>query len=172
VLGAFGETVIDATGAGAGTETVIVADAVCPSLEAAIDVLPAATPVTSPVEDTVAIPVLEEVHAMARPARILLLASRVVADIWSVAPTRTVDDVGETEITATGTGAGAVTVSDAEPALPSLEAVITAAPGASAAMSPFPATVATAVLLLCQAMLRLVRTFPLASESAAVACAV
>ena len=61
--------------------TVTVAEAVpvFPSLVAVIVAEPAATPVTTPLEDTVAMPVLELDHVTARPVSTLLFASRIVA---------------------------------------------------------------------------------------------
>jgi hypothetical protein len=40
---------------------------------------PTATPVTTPLEDTVAMPVLELPHVTVRPVSTLLFASRIVA---------------------------------------------------------------------------------------------
>lgn len=70
----------DATGAGAGALTVIVAGADFPSLETVTATVPAATAVTSPALDTVAILALAELHAITRPVSTLLFASRVTAD--------------------------------------------------------------------------------------------
>jgi hypothetical protein len=50
------------------------------SLNAVIVALPAATAVTSPEPETVAIPVLLELQVITRPVSTLLLASRVVAE--------------------------------------------------------------------------------------------
>ena len=77
-LAVVGATVTEATGAG-GTVTVIAAVPLLPSLVAVTVAEPAATPVTTPLDDTVAMPVLELDHATARPVSTLLLASRVVA---------------------------------------------------------------------------------------------
>ena len=74
VVGA--ESVSAATGTGT---TVRVALPFFLSLVAVMLALPAAIAVTRPVPDTVAAPVLSEVHVMVRPASRLLLASRVVA---------------------------------------------------------------------------------------------
>src|SRR5712692_407432 len=61
-----GLIVTDATGTFA---TLIAADALCPSLVAVIVAAPAATPVTSPAADTVAMAEFELVQVTARPAR-------------------------------------------------------------------------------------------------------
>jgi hypothetical protein len=71
-----------------------------------------------------------------------------------------------------GGGAGAVTVRAAFPAFPSLVATMLAVPAESAVTNPPWLTVATSGAELDQTMLRPVRTFPLASVSLAVACAV
>ena len=71
-----GATLTDATGTGV---TVTLAVPLLPSLVAVIVAEPAAIPVTTPLDDTVAIPVLELDHVTARPVRTLLFASRAVA---------------------------------------------------------------------------------------------
>lgn len=78
VLGGVTETV--ATGMGAGALTVMTDVPLFPSLSAVIVALPAATAVTRPELDTVATPLLLELHETTRPVSTLLLASRVVAD--------------------------------------------------------------------------------------------
>jgi hypothetical protein len=122
MLGLVGETETVATGAGGGALTVIAAVAVRPSLDAVIETLPAATALTRPVLETVAIAVLVELQPTTRPVSTLLLASNVVADNCTVAPTCRVALAGDTETEATGIGAGALTLMDAEPLLPSLVA--------------------------------------------------
>jgi hypothetical protein len=79
-----GDTETDATGTGAGAATVILEAPDCPSLDALIETLPAATAVTRPLAETAAIPLLEELQLTARPARTLLFASRVTADSCTV----------------------------------------------------------------------------------------
>jgi hypothetical protein len=59
--------------------TVIVAIADLPSLVAVITVLPTATPVITPVDDTVPTAGLELPHVTARPVNVLFPASRTVA---------------------------------------------------------------------------------------------
>jgi hypothetical protein len=128
-----------------------------------MDTLPAATAVTSPDPETVAIPVFPELQLIARPLSTLLLASRVTADSCADAPTCRLALAGETDTDATGIGAGALTLRDAEAVFPSLAALIAAVPGATAEISPLPDIVATLVLPLCQATARPVRGFPLES---------
>jgi hypothetical protein len=104
---------------------------------AVIVALPTATAVTTPeFALTEAIPVAELDHVTTRPVRTLLLASRVVAEREVVPPTNRLDDDGETDTLATGTGAGAVTVIAAEAVLPSLVAVMVAVPAATAVTRP------------------------------------
>ena len=79
-LDVAGDTDTDATGTGAGALTVIAAEAVCPSLEAVIDALPAATAVTTPEAETVATPGLPELQPTTRPVSTLLLESSVTAE--------------------------------------------------------------------------------------------
>ncbi len=67
--------------------TVIALVAVLPSLAAVIVALPAATPVTSPLELTVAFVMSELDHVTARPVSTLPLASFVTALSCCVAPT-------------------------------------------------------------------------------------
>ena len=148
------------------------AEPVCPSLDAVMDTLPAATAVTSPETETVAIPVFPEVQLITRPVSTLLLASRVTADSCADAPTCRLALAGDTDTDATGTGAGALTLRDAEPVLPSLAAVIAVLPGATAETSPADDTTATLELVLCQVMVRPESGFPKASLGTAVAWAV
>jgi len=171
-LAVAGDTETDATGTGAGALTVIAAEAICPSLEAVIDALPAATAVTNPEPETVAIPMLSELQLMTRPVRTLLFASRVTAESCVLAPTRRRADAGDTDTDATGIGAGALTLRAEDALFPSLVAAIIAVPGASAVRSPVGATAATVGLELCQVMGRPTIKAPVESLSVAVASAV
>src|SRR3989442_1416844 len=67
---------------------------------------------------------------------------------------------------------GAVTVTLAEPLLPSLVAVITAGPALSPLTSPFPSTVAATALSEVQSTVRPLNTLPFASRRVAVSCTV
>lgn len=73
---------LNMTGAGGGgdAETVMPALPVLPSLEAVIVAVPFATAVTKPDVETVAIPMLLELHVMTRPVSTLVFASLVTAD--------------------------------------------------------------------------------------------
>src|SRR6266581_3152028 len=156
----------DATGTFA---TLIVADALCPSLVAVIVAAPAATPVASPVVETMAIPGFEFVQVTARPARMFPAASLGVALSWGVPPTNTVAAAGLTTTEATGT---VDTVTLAVPLFPSLVAVIVAAPAATPVTSPVADTVAIAGFALAQLITRPVSTFPAASLVTALSCVV
>src|SRR2546422_5665638 len=96
-------------------------------------------------------------------------SSVVVAVSWleqlpiSPAPTSTTLEPG---------GGAGVTVTAAVPFLPSLVAVIVAAPAATPVTSPLPFTVATAVLSLAHVTVRPASGVPLASSGVAVSCTV
>src|SRR5207302_1079800 len=90
----------DATGTFA---TLIAAEPLCPSLVAVIVTAPAATPVTSPLADTVAIAGFELVHVSARPVSTFPAASLGVALSCVVPPTKTFAVAGLTVTDATGT---------------------------------------------------------------------
>src|SRR5881396_2947873 len=161
-----GLTVTDATGTIA---TVTLAVPLFPSLVAVIVADPAATPVTSPAADTVAIAVFELVHATARPVSTFPAASFGVALSCVVAPTKTFAVAGLTVTEATGT---LDTVTAAVPACPSLVAVIVTAPTATPVTRPLAETVPTAPLPVVQVSARPLRTLPLASFRVAVSCTV
>src|SRR5690242_20210644 len=82
--------------------TVTVALPVFPSALAITDVMPAATPVTTPAPETVAIPEFNVDHATGRPVSGLPLASNAVAMNVVVAPTAMVADPGATVMAAIG----------------------------------------------------------------------
>src|SRR5438874_513171 len=124
----------------------------CPSLMAVIVAEPATTPLTSPLELTVATAVLLLDHVIVRPVSALPLAS------FGVAVTE-----------AAGT---AVTVTVAVPLCPSLVAVIVAEPATLPVTSPLELTVATDVLELAHVITRPDKGLPLASFGVAVSCAV
>ena len=108
-----GETLTDATGTTTAA-TVIEAVPLLPSLVAVIVAEPAAIPVTTPVEETVAIPVLELDHVTVRSVTTLPFATRVVAVNCAVCPTLMVDVDGATVTDVTGTATG-VTLTVAVP---------------------------------------------------------
>jgi hypothetical protein len=166
-----GATVTVATGAGGGAVTVMAAVPLFPSLVAVIVADPAATPVTSPVEETVAAPALEVVHVTARPVSTVPPASRSVACSCVVCPACTLAEDGATVTVATGGGGGggaAVTVIAAVPLWPSLVAVIVAEPAPAPLTRPAVETVATEGFDVDQVTTRPLRTLPPASR--AVAC--
>src|SRR5512133_1297464 len=106
-----GATDTVATGTtGTSCFTVMVADAVFPSLAAVIVADPAATPVTMPLPSTVATALLDDVHETARPDSTLPLASRGVAVSFAVRPSMTSPDGGESSMELTLAAGGGVVV--------------------------------------------------------------
>src|SRR2546426_736049 len=102
MLAEAGLTVTDATGT---RFTVAAAVPLCPSLVAVIVAALAATPVTSPVEDTVATAGVPDAQVTDRPESTLPAASFRVVVSCTVAPTSTTAVAGLTVTDATGTGA-------------------------------------------------------------------
>ena len=131
-----GVTVTVATGAGV---TVRAALPVFPSLVAMMLAVPGLTAVTSPVDETVAIPVLSELQVMTRPVKGWPLESSVVAVACEV-PTAVIE-FGLRETVTEATGAGVTVISEVL-VFPSLVAVIVVLPAPTAVTSPFPSTVA------------------------------
>src|SRR5687767_6281152 len=140
---------------------------VFPSTAAAIVTVPGPTPVTNPVDDTVAREASLVDQATGRPARVPPWASLGTAVSCSVCVTTTSSAEGVTATFATGTD-DTVTATTAD--FPSLVAEMTAPPGATAVMSPVALTVATAVALLDHAMPRSDKAPPVASNGSAVIC--
>jgi len=122
MLAVAGESATEATGT---VVTVIVAVLLLPSLVAVIVVEPGATPVTWPLELTLATLALLLAQVMVRPAKVLPVESFGVAVSCTVCPICKLPDDGETVTEATGTSA---TVIVAVLLLPSLVAVIVAEP--------------------------------------------
>jgi hypothetical protein len=160
-----GETVTDATGAGAGAVTVTGSVPLLVSLDAVIIALPAALAVTIPDAETVLMALLLELQAIARPVNTLLLASRVTADSCIVAPTKRLGETGATETDATGTGAAALTTIVAMALFPSLVTVICVVPAPTAVTRPSELTDATAGFALDEVTTRPVSTLLLASNA-------
>jgi len=111
-----------------------------PSLVAVIVTEPTATPVTTPVADTVASAVLLDAHVTVRPVSTAPFASFTVAVKFVVWPTMTDVAAGETVTLPTGAGA---TVTEAVPVFPSLVAVIVVRPRPVPVTTPELLTVAT-----------------------------
>src|SRR5216117_2909488 len=154
---------------GCGACTVTVALPLCPSLVAVIVAAPAATPVTTPLELTVATEVLPLDQDTARPGSGVPFASFGVATSCT-APFTRIDAAGGLTLTdATGT---LVTVMVALPLFPSLVAVIVADPVANAVTSPLASTPATLDWLDDQITARPERALPAASSGVAVSCTV
>src|SRR5438034_6645911 len=148
-----------------GGVTVMAAVPLCPSLMAVIVAEPATTPLTSPLELTVATAVLLLDHAIVRPDSGLPLTSFGVAVSWNALPAGTLAEPGLTVTDATGT---CTTVMADVPLCPSLVAVIVAVPATLPVTSPLELTVATVVLLLTQATARPDSGLPLPSFGVAV----
>src|SRR5436305_1953415 len=148
-----------------GGVTVMADGPLCPSLVAVIVAEPATTPLTRPLELTVATELSLLDHVTIRPVSGFPFASFGVAVSWTVWPTGRFADAGVTvtELTATPD-----TVMLEVPLCPSLVAVIVAEPDVPPVTSPLPSTLATAVLLLDQVTVRPVNGFPLASFGVAV----
>jgi hypothetical protein len=169
---AASDTVTVATGAGV---TVIVALPLFPSLVAMMFAVPLLTAVTSPVVDeTVATPVLSELHVITRPVSVFPFASSVVAVACDV-PTAVIEVGARLTVTeATGIGLTVIVGVGLE-LTDSLIAVIVAAPTPTAvtvAGDPLALTVSTDVLLEAQVIVRPVSTLPFASLVVAVSCCV
>ena len=86
-----------------GGVTVMADGPLCPSLVAVIVAEPATTPLTSPLELTVATELSLLDHVIVRPVSALPLASFGVAVSWSVLPAGTLPEAGLTVTEATGT---------------------------------------------------------------------
>ena len=101
-------------------------DPLLPSLVAVIVTSPKLTPVTRPMEFTVALLPSEVDHDIARPVRGAPFESSAVAVIWSVSPTTTRSCCGVTATAATGTGiAGAGLTGGSSPQLVSSDTTTT-----------------------------------------------
>lgn len=125
--------VMDATGAGGGAVTEMVAVAFFPSLSAVIIAVPGPWPVTIPELLTIATLGLLVVQVIVRPVRTLLDASRSVGVMTPVTPTVRVRLDGLSVMYATGGD----TYTEADPTAPSLVAVIVAE---TAVIAPFELT--------------------------------
>src|ERR1041385_3512887 len=155
-----------------GWVTLMAARPVSPDVVALMVAEPALMPVTSPLAETVATPLLLLDQVKVCPEMGFPLASLATAASCTVLPTFTLPVAGTTETDATVAVDGAVTVTAAVPVIPPLVAEVVAEPGATAVTSPLADTVATEVLLLLQVKLCPLRTLPLASLATAASCAV
>ena len=141
------DNVVDVVGLNAGSDTVIVAVPVFPSLVAVIVEVPTATAVTTPAAETVATFCAPDVHVTVRPVNALPAASFTASVSVVVPPTASGVVAGVMVTVATGTIAAA-TVIVALPLFPSLVAEMEAVPGATAVTSPAVDTLATVDALL------------------------
>ncbi len=163
-----GVTTTDATGTG---DTVTCAVPVRPPLDAEMVTVPVVTPVTNPVDEMVATPVLALLQVTVRPPSTFPTESLSVADICVVRPTMTVAVVGVTATAPMDAGDAATTVMFAVPLFPWLVAVITAAPMASAEIAPLADTVATLVFEEDHTTVAPATAVPEASVAEALSCA-
>src|SRR5439155_193220 len=136
-----------------GGVTVMADGPLCPSLVAVIVAEPATTPLTSPLELTVATELSLLDHVIVRPVSGLPLASFGLADV---------------SCTLAAAAVTGVTVMAAVPLCPSLVAVIVADPAAPPDTRPLLVTDATELLLLDHVTIRPVSGFPFASFGVAV----
>jgi len=164
ILGVPGVTVTVATGAGPVTVTVAV-PLTLPLAAVMVDD-PAATPVTSPLEFTLATNAEPLAHDTGRPVKVFPAESFSVAVSWTVFPTPILGVPGVTVTVATG--AGALTVTLAEPLALPLVAVMVALPAATPVASPLEFTVATDAEPLAHDTGRPLKVFPAESFSVAV----
>lgn len=148
----------------AGVGTVMVAVPVAVPDRAVIVTVPAATPVTTPEPETVAIAALLVVQVTGAPAITLPFASRTVAVNDAELPMATVALAGVTDTLA---AVGAFTVTVAVPLALPLVAVIVALPGPTPVTTPEAETVATAELLVVHVTVALPITFAPASRTVA-----
>ena len=143
ITGVDGGAVWESAVTGYMAVTVIVADPENPSLVAVMDDVPRPTAVTRPPETgTVATVDTDEDQVTTRPESTLPAASRRTAAPWESPPTPT---RGFDRLTVTLATATPVTVSAADPDLPSLVAVMSTAPGPTAVTAPLAETLATLV---------------------------
>src|SRR5690349_4749809 len=165
----LGVTSTLATGGGV-TETVALP--LLPSLVAVIVADPAATPCTSPLASTVAVPGAPLCHVIVRPESGFPLGSFGVAVSCTFPPIGMLGEAGVTETDATGMTVALTVMADV-PLLPSLVAVmLTGPPTALPVTSPLALTVAMFVSALAHVTARPVSGLPLASFGVAVSCTV
>ncbi len=145
--------------------TVIADVPLLPSLVAVIVTVPAATPVTRPVELTVATVGSLVPHVTTRPVSNPPIESLVVAANCVVAVTRMPALGGDTTTLLTGTSDTLIVL---VPLFVSLVAVIVAVPGATAVTNPVDDTVATPVLFEPHVTTRSVTTVPTLSVTVGV----
>jgi hypothetical protein len=138
-------------------------------LVAVIVAVPGATPVTIPVDETVAVADGLELHVTGASDMTFPLASFTTAVSDVVRATMTFAEGGVT-VTVAATGAATVTV--AVPVCPSLVAVIVDVPALTAVTTPAAETVATAGVPDAHTIARPVSTFPPASFVTALNAAV
>ncbi len=135
----LGLTETDAT---TGADTLTVAAPLFPPALAVIVADPTAFAVATPLDETDTTPAFDDDQVIAKPLTGLPDASLSVAVNFSVRPVTSDDEVGETVTVETTTGTDVTSIAAVELTLPD-EAVMTAAPTATAVTNPPPDTEAT-----------------------------
>jgi hypothetical protein len=146
-----------------------------PSHVAVIVAVPTETPVTEPVDETVATALLLLLQSTVRPVRTLPAESFSTTDACALSPGAMVEALMGTVMLATGAGgggSGAPTMMGADATFPSLAAVIIAVPTPTPVTTPVGETTATLVSLVLHRVVRSVNAFPAESLRVADACAV
>jgi hypothetical protein len=156
-----------ATGASGGAATPIAALAFTPSTVAVMVADPVLTPVTRPVDDTVATVGLELCHITTRSVATVLVESTTFVESWTVPPAAICALDGNTFTDDTGT---LVTVKSVAPVTPSVDALIVAVPCVSVVTTPPDETVATTALELVHVNVFPLSATPPASRAVAVNC--
>src|SRR5689334_10663491 len=134
-----------------------------------MDTVPPATAVTSPRFETVATAEFDVLHATDRPVIALPSASLATAVACVVLPAAILE---EPSVTLTAETVAVDTVSDAEPATPSIVALIELDPMPRAVTRPWLDTIATAGFELDQLTARPEIELPAESRAVATACVV
>ncbi len=159
-----------ATAADDSGTTVIVEVPVCPSAVAEMVAVPAEIPATIPEVVTEATMVEEVDQVMGRPCRVLPAASIATALNCVAPPTFTLAVAGVTATRATAAGTGVNTVILALPCWLSDDAVMVAAPGATATTVPADVTDAIAFEVVDQVIDLPCNALPAASRATAANC--
>jgi hypothetical protein len=165
IVGVVGEIVTVATGT-VGSTTVTIAVPLFVSDVAVIVAEPAATAVTTPLDETVATLLALVDQVTTRPVNVAPVESRTVAESVTVPPGLRLAVPGETLTDATGIGGGGatdVTTTCAVPLFPSAVAVIVVVPAPIADTRPAVVTVAMDAFAVAHVMGRPPSTLPCAS---------
>src|SRR5688572_11275227 len=138
-------------------------------LVAVIAALPAETPLTNPVDETVAMVLSDDENVTVLFGTTRPRSSSTCAVTWAVAPCWTRTCAG---VTTTALGGRGFTVTDVVPVFPSTVAVMVALPGECAVTTPVDVTVATLGRFVDHITTRPVSGLPATSSGCACSCAV